>query len=206
MDNHLPNWNVLLIGGSSGTGKSSAAKAIAHQLGVECGQLDDFRLVLEDITTPAQQPALHLLNNAQLADTLSSEDMCQKLVAVAQVMSKAIESVIAHHVATEQAFILEGDGLLPGLATQKRYSNLDVRPKQVRFVLLYEPNETAILDNMKGRKRGIDQRPEALQRKQARAAWLYGEWLRSEALRYKVPIIEPVPWQTLNERIIDAIT
>src|SRR5258708_29724497 len=135
MDNHqLPNWNVLLIGGSSGTGKTSAAKAIAHQLGVECAQLDDFRLVLEDITTPSQQPVLHFLNNAQLADSLSSEDMCLKLVDVAKVMSKAIESAIAHHVATEQALVLEGDGLLPSLATQKQYSNLDVLPQQVRFV------------------------------------------------------------------------
>ena len=92
------------------------------------------------------------------------------------------------------------------MATQKQYGNLDVQPQQVRFVLLYGPNEAAILGNMKGRKRGIGQRPEALQRKQARAAWLYGEWLRSEALRHNVPIIEPTPWQTLNERIIAAIT
>src|SRR5437016_3707429 len=99
MNNRLPNWNVLLIGGSSGTGKTSAAKAIAHQLGIECAQLDDFRLVLETTTTPTQQPALHFLNDPQIADNLSPEDMCRKLVDVAQVMSKAIEIVIAHHVA-----------------------------------------------------------------------------------------------------------
>src|SRR5215471_7063645 len=100
MENHRPTWCVLLIGGSSGTGKTTAAKAIAQRLSVECVQLDDFRLVLEAVTTPSQQPALHILNNAQLADNLSSEEMCQKLIDVAQVMSKAIESVIAHHVAT----------------------------------------------------------------------------------------------------------
>ncbi len=196
----------MLIGGSSGTGKTCAAKAIAHQLGVECAQLDDFRLVLEAVTTPSQQPALHFLNDTQLADNLSPKDMCQRLVDVAQVMSKAIEVAIAHHIATEQPFILEGDGLLPSLATQQHYGNLDVQPQQVRFVLLYEPNEAAILRNMKGRMRGIDHKPEEQQRKQARAAWLYGEWLRSEALRHSVSIIEPTPWQTLNERIMGAIS
>lgn len=206
MDKHRPTWNVLLIGGSSGTGKTSAAKAIAHRFGVECAQLDDFRLVLEAMITPSQQPELHILNNAQLEDDRSPQDMCQKLVDVAGVMSKAIESAIAHHVATEQALIIEGDGLLPGLATQKHFHNLAVQPQQVRFVLLYEPDETAILANMKGRKRGIDQRSEALQRKQARAGWLYGEWLRREALRHSVPIVESAPWQTLTERIIGAIT
>ena len=194
------------MGGSSGTSKTSAAKAIAHRFGMECAQLDDFRLVLEAMTTPSQQPALHILNDPQLGDNLSAEDMCQKLVDVAEVMSKAIESAIAHHVATEQALAIEGDGLLPGLAIQKHFHNLDVQPRQVRFVLLYEPDETAILANMKGRKRGIDQRPEAFQRKQARAAWLYGEWLKGEALRHGVPIVEPAPWQTLTDRIIGAIT
>jgi 2-phosphoglycerate kinase len=206
MDNQLPNWNVLLIGGGSGTGKTTAAKAVAHELGVACAQLDDFRLVLEAVTTPSQQPVLHLLSNAQAADILCAEEMCGKLVDVAQVMSKAIEPAIAHHVATEHAFILEGDGLLPALATQRQYSNLEVQPRQVRFVLLYESDEAAILGNMKGRKRGIDRRPEALQHKQARAAWLYGEWLRSEALRHDVPIIESAPWQTLTERIIATVT
>jgi 2-phosphoglycerate kinase len=206
MGNQLPNWNVLLIGGSSGTGKTLAAKAIAHQLGVACAQLDDFRLVLEAITTPSQQPALHVLNSAQTADNLRAEEMCERLVDVAHVMSKAIEPAIAHHVATEQAFILEGDGLLPGLATQRHNSNLDVQPRQVRFVLLYEPSEAAIFSNMTGRKRGIDRQPEAIQQKQARAAWLYGEWLRGEALRHNVAIVESAPWQTVTERIIAAAT
>jgi 2-phosphoglycerate kinase len=49
MDNQLPNWNVLLIGGGSGTGKTTSAKAVAHQLGVACAQLDHFRLVLEAV-------------------------------------------------------------------------------------------------------------------------------------------------------------
>src|SRR5262249_184653 len=128
------------------------------------------------------------------------------LVDVAQEMSKAIESAIAHHVATEQALIIEGDGLLPALATQKHFYNLDVQPQQVRFVLLYEANEPAILAHMKGPKRGIDQRPETLQRNQARAAWIYGEWIKRDALHHKVSIIESAPWQTLTELIIVAIT
>src|SRR5262249_6188260 len=113
MDNSLLIWNVLLIGGSSGTGKTSAAKAIAHQLHVDCAQLDVYRLVLEAMTTPSQQPVLHVLNDTQLADKLSAEEICQKLIEVGEVMSKAIESAIAHHLATQQPLIIEGDGLLP---------------------------------------------------------------------------------------------
>jgi 2-phosphoglycerate kinase len=206
MGDHLTNWRVLLIGGSSGTGKTSAAKMIARHWGIEYAQVDDFRLVLEALTTPDQQPSLHLLNDSSLADNLSPEEMSQKLIAVAQVMSKAMEPVIAHHVATEQPLILEGDGLQPSLGTQQHYFNLDVEPHQVRFVLLHEPNEAAILTNMKGRKRGIDQRPEAFQRRQARAAWLYGAWLRSEALSHQVAIIEPTPWESLHQRIAAAIS
>jgi 2-phosphoglycerate kinase len=137
-------------------------------------------------------------------EQLSPEDLCEKLIDVAQVMSRAIEIVIAHHVVTERPLILEGDGLIPRLATQQHFVNLDVQPQMVRFVLLYEPDEAVILARIKGRKRGIDQRPEAFQRKQARTTWLYGQWLRGEALRYKVPIIASASWQNLSERILTA--
>ena len=208
MNIDAPAWKVLLIGGSSGTGKTTAATAIAKQLGTECAQLDDFRLVLEQITAAAQQPALHFLEdpiNAPIVEQLSPEMLCEKLVDVALVMSKAIEIVIAHHVATERPLILEGDGLLPHLATQQHFVNLDVPPRMVRFVLLYEPDESAVLANLKSRKRGLAQQPEAFQQRRARTAWLYGQWLHTEALRHNIPSIVPTPWQNLPARILAAV-
>lgn len=199
------NWNILLIAGSSGTGKTRTAKALAYQLGIECAQLDDFRLLAENISSPSQQPALHVLNDAQLADQLSPEMMCEKLIDVACVMSRAIEPVIAHHIATQQPLIIEGDGLLPDLGIQQHYFNLYVLPKQVRLVLLHETDEQTILRNILGRKRGIDHRPQEMQRKQARAAWLFGEWLRQKAMHHNLPIIKPTPWQTLIDRVLQSL-
>jgi 2-phosphoglycerate kinase len=200
-----PVWKVLLIGGSSATGKSTAATAIAQRMGIECIHLDDFRLMLEQMTTPDQQPTLHFLlqpQNATIVDQLTAEDLRNNLIGVARVMSKAIQIVIANHIAIDCPVVIEGDGLLPSLATQRHFVNLIIQPQQVRFVLLYEGDEAIIFQNMTERKRGFDERPEALQRKQARAAWLYGEWLRQEASRHIIPVIEPRPWTTLTERIL----
>jgi 2-phosphoglycerate kinase len=200
-----PVWKVLLIGGGSATGKSTAATAIAQRMGIECLHLDDFRLMLEQMTTPDQQPVLHFLlqpQNVTMVDRLTAEDLRDNLIGVARVMSKAIEIVIANHVAIDCPVIIEGDGLVPSLATQRHFVNLIIQPQEVRFVLLYEADEAVIFQNMKERKRGFDERPEALQRKQARAAWLYGEWLRQETSRESIPVVEPRPWKTLLERIL----
>ena len=94
-------WKVLLIGGSSATGKSTAATAIAQRMGIECIHLDDLRLMLEQMTTPDQQPVLHFLlqpQNATIVDQLTAQDLRDNLIGVARVMSKAIQIVIANHV------------------------------------------------------------------------------------------------------------
>ncbi len=54
-------WKVLLIGGHSGAGKTVVARDLAHQYGVGLAEVDDFRLALQRMTAPAQQPTLHAL-------------------------------------------------------------------------------------------------------------------------------------------------
>ena len=52
----LPTWSVLLVGGSSATGKTTATRALAHHYGVSVLQTDDVRMALQQMTTPAQHP------------------------------------------------------------------------------------------------------------------------------------------------------
>jgi 2-phosphoglycerate kinase len=198
-----PDWTVLLLGGSSGVGKTVVARQVGHRLGVPWVQVDDLRLALQRVTTPAQQPALHFFLHTEAAWRLPPATLCEHLIAVGEVVSQAIEIVIAHHVATALPLVLEGDGILPALAAQRTVASLDVGD-QVRAVFLVEPDEVVLLDTMHGRGRGYDDKPTEEQRTQARMNWLYGQWLQREALRHGLPLLAARPWSTLAERIIAA--
>ena len=52
-------WQVLLIGGASGAGKTSVSYRLANHFNVGITEVDDFQVILERMTTPAQQPELH---------------------------------------------------------------------------------------------------------------------------------------------------
>ena len=70
-------WHVLLVGGASGVGKTSVSYRLAQHFGAGLTDTDDFRDVLERMTTPEQQPALHfwrLLGDAALGEALRMDD------------------------------------------------------------------------------------------------------------------------------------
>ena len=53
------SWQVLLIGGASGSGKTSVSYRLANHFNVGITEIDDFQVILERMTTPEQQPELH---------------------------------------------------------------------------------------------------------------------------------------------------
>jgi 2-phosphoglycerate kinase len=206
--NHVisqPDWKVLLIGGSSGVSKTLAAMEVARRYSVACSLVDDFRLVLQRMTTPAQEPVLHFFTGTEDVWKRSPEELCERLIEVGKLMSSCLEIVIAHHVATGLPLVLEGDGIVPSLAAQHSFSGLDVGPGQVHSVFLHEHDEEVIAANMRGRGRGFQHNTKAEQQTQARMSYLYGEWLRQQALTLNQPVVESRPWDTLVERMIEAI-
>lgn len=201
-DARLP-WTVLLIGGSSGTGKTTLARAIGRQVGAAWAQADDFRLVLQRLTTPTRQPALHAFLSGDVW-LRSPEELRDRLIGVGEVVSHALEIVVANHVATDAPLVLEGDGILPSFAAGRSFAGLDVGDR-VRAVFLVEADEGAVLDAMLARGRGIDVLSEHERRTQARASWLYGRWLRHEAEGRGLPVIEARPHDSLADRVLEAI-
>ena len=49
----------VLIGGASGSGKTSVSYRLANHFNVGITEIDDFQVILERMTTPEQQPELH---------------------------------------------------------------------------------------------------------------------------------------------------
>jgi 2-phosphoglycerate kinase len=198
---------VLLIGGNSGAGKSVISRRLAKRFGVGLAEVDDFRLVLQRMTTPEQQPDLHrILALLDLtAPSLSPASVaCEALIAVARTVSHALEIVIANHVATEAPAILEGDGIAPALAAQRVFAGREVGCA-VRAVFLVEEDRAQLLRNALAKGRGFEELPFGYRERSIELSWRYGQWLREECMRHHVPLIAPRPWATLDERIVCAI-
>jgi 2-phosphoglycerate kinase len=199
------NWSVLLIGGQSGAGKSVAAAAIGREGGIPWLQVDDFRLALQrsQVTLPRDTAALYFFDETPAVWRLPPERLCDALIAIGEAMAPALEIVTGNHVAIDAPVVIEGDGILPAFFTRQAVRQL-VAAGQVRGVFLVEPDESALLANMLARGRGLDGRDEAGLRVEARAKWLYGQWLAAEARRRGLPVLAPRPWATLVERILAA--
>jgi hypothetical protein len=206
------DWRVLLIGGSSGAGKTVVVQELARRFGISVLLVDDVRLAIQQVTTPAQLPDLHIFVSDQQAAQRTPELMRDGLVAVGRAIAPALKIVVAHHVVVAGAgpLIIEGDGILPELASQRRYQELKhfwglQTGREVRAVFLFEPDEEAIFQNMHMRDRGFQDLAPDEQRTIARASWLFGQWLRQEALAHELPTVPARPWETLTERVLAAI-
>jgi 2-phosphoglycerate kinase len=201
------DWRVLLIGGQSGAGKSVAAAAIGRECGIPWLQVDDFRLALQrsQVTLPRDTAALYFFEETPDVWRLPPERLRDALIAIGEVMSPAIEVIVENHIDQTAPAVIEGDAILPSLffrpSVQERATS-----GGVRTIFLVEPDESALLANMLARGRGFSARNEADLRVEARAKWLYGQWLAAEARRLDLPMLAPRPWTTLVERILAAVS
>jgi 2-phosphoglycerate kinase len=192
-------WQVLLIGGASGTGKTAVSYRIAQYFGVGLTEIDDFQVLLEQMTTPEQQPALHFWRTHPAPQQLSADEIMQQGLTVGQVMAPGLEAVIANHLESQTPVVLEGDFLHPALAAQTQFGGL-ANEGRVRAIFLHEEDEAPLLTNF-----ALREPASGAQTTRARVSWLYGQWLSREAGRYGLPVIAARPWDTVFERIIAAL-
>lgn len=199
----MPTWQVLLIGGSSGTGKTVLAHRLARRFGVALTQVDDVRLAMQRVTTPPQQPDLHFFLSTPGVWQRPADELRDHLIEVGRAVSRTLEVVIAHHLATPYRLILEGDGIVPQLAAQSNIGGYDAA--RVRSLFLSEPTEAGLLANMQERGRGLEAHETAEQVQQARMNWLYGQWLAEQARHLGLPVLSTQPRDTIVQRVVDTL-
>jgi 2-phosphoglycerate kinase len=189
------NERVLLIGGSSGSGKTSVAKQLGLRLGTSWLHVDDIRLAFERsrVTLPERTEALYFFEETPNIWEMPPERLCDGLIGVGQVLSPALEVIIENHVDTVAPVVIEGDAILPSLLSRPSVRDR-VSQGHVRAVFLVETQENVLLANIVARGRGMGGRPETELQTEARAKWFYGQWLADEAQRYCLPVLEPRPY------------
>jgi 2-phosphoglycerate kinase len=192
-------WQVLLLGGPSGVGKTAVSYQLAQSFGVGITEVDDFQALLERMTTPDQQPAIHFWRTHPTLDQLTTTDIIQHLLEHSEAMSFGLEAVIANHLATSTPVVLEGDFILPALAAHQSFSG-QANVGRVRGAFLHEPDEQQFVANYLSREPGSGP-----QIKRAHVSWRHGLWLKQEAERYGLPVVLARPWHTVLERLIAAL-
>lgn len=190
-------WDVLLIGGASGVGKTSVSYRVARHFGIGITEVDDFHLILELMTTPEQYPVIHLFRTDPEAFFRMSEDeKLEHAIAYSTVMARPLEHVIANHLDFGPPLVLEGDFILPKLAARPSFNSIAAGGR-VRVVIIHE-DEQQIATNFHARE-GEPQPG------RAHTTWRYSEWLRQEAARLGLPAVPARPWETVLERVLDAL-
>jgi 2-phosphoglycerate kinase len=191
-------WTVLLLGGASGVGKSQISRPLARHFGADMTAVDDIYLALERMTSPERYPEVHRwrLDPASVV-AFDDDEMLQHTLGVAAFVSDALQPVIAEHLESSDAIVLDGDFLLPSLAASETFD--DVRADgRVRGLFLLEDEDQL--------GRNFREREGEEQARRARASWRYGEHLREECARLGIPAIEARPWHSVLERAIDAVS
>jgi 2-phosphoglycerate kinase len=193
------DWQILLIGGASGVGKTKLSYQLARHYGVNLIEQDDFQTFFEKVITPEQQPLLHFWRtNWDEFLSWSDEQHLEHFIRVSrEVFQPGFEAVIANRLEAKSLAILEGDFILPDLAAKTRFAE-EANEGRVKALFLYEEDETQIAANYLARE-GEEQPL------RAHWSWLANQWLRSECERLGVPAIPARPWETVLERAISSL-
>ncbi len=125
------------------------------------------------------------------------------LIAVGEILSAPLEVVIENHVDQGIPIVIEGDGILPSLLSRTPVAE---RMGMVRAAFIVEPDKSEVLENVLVRGRYDEGITQDELRNEARAKWMYGQWLAREAALYDLPVIQPRPWGTLAQRLLELLT
>ncbi len=191
-------WIVCLLGGPSGTGKTKVSYRLAAHFGVGVTEVDDLHTVAEHMTTSDQQPILHYWKTHPEAATLPPEGIFELHRAVSDVLTPPLVAIVANHIETNTPMLLEGDYIVPTLI-QRCITQFG--REHVTSAFLVEEDEEQLLQNFASRE------PEmGMQTMRARVSQCHARWLKDEAGRLGIPVVEARPWETVFDRLCHVIS
>jgi hypothetical protein len=135
---------------------------------------------------------LHVWDSQPDVDKWTAERIVRHTVAVAEEIRRGFLAVIADHIAFAAPVLMEGDYLLPDLASGFGDA--------VRAVVISEPDEDRIVANYLSREPGTGE-----QRFRARVSTHFDAELSTRATRVGVPVVPAWPWSNGVDRVDEAL-
>ncbi len=186
------NWTVLLIGGASGTGKSSIAYEIGRYYGVNVLEVDDIHLSVETVTTKESFPAVHYWNTGVNWEDVGVNENVNWLIDVSKELVPVLKELVNRHICDKLPIIIEGDFLYPEFTAS-------INHPEVKSIFINEPDINQILQNYLAREGGD------LQHYRAEISIAYGKWITDICNRNHFKLINARPWNTVLERVLKSI-
>jgi 2-phosphoglycerate kinase len=191
MINTERNWDILLIGGASGTGKTSVSCPLARFYNIDLVRVDDFQVLLKAMTTPDGLPSIHYWRTHPDWQSEGVDATVSQLIDVGRAMIPGLEAVIEDHIVENIPMILEGDFILPELCASMTHP-------RVKSIFIIEPSKEQILQNYLDREGSF-------QEYRAAVSYSYSNWLQDSCSNLGIPVVTSRPWHDLLERVIASI-
>ena len=186
------SWDILIIGGSSGSGKSTIAYELGHFYELNVVKVDDIKQGIKALTTLETLPMLHHWSTGADWREIGVLGNVEWLIHVSEEISPALYAVIQYiHIDDAEPCILEGDFIHPAFGAS--FDN-----ERVKSVFIQEPDVDQIEAN-------IFKREGTHQAYRAEISCAHGNWLAKTCLTYGVPVVAPRLWDTLLKRVIDVL-
>ena len=191
MLNEKRNWDVLIISGASGSGKTCISLPLARHYGIDIVRVDNFQVLLKALTTHEILPDLHFEVTHPNNRKYGAEESLNLLISIARSLIPGLVAVVNDHIVENIPMILEGDFIHPEFMAS--FDN-----PRVKSFLVHEPSREQILQNYFARE-GENQPY------RADGSYTYGNWLKENCIQLGIPVIESRPWDTLMERAIKKL-
>lgn len=192
--NHSGRPLILLVGGTTGSGKSSVATELAHRLGIVRTQSTDMlREVMRMLIPEGLLPVLHRSSfeawkalPAKVRDATDPDELlAEGYQRQAELLAVPCEAVIGRAIRERVSLILEGVHVHPGM--RERISN-DSDAVVVPIMLCVLKQEELRM-RLSGRRREAPERGDKAQLKHFDNVWRLQAYLLSEADRVGTPIL-----------------
>lgn len=183
---------VLLIGGPSGTGKSSIAYELSRFYDASVLEADDIYLSVKAVTDSSCLPAIHRWDGGEDWQAAGIQSNVSWLIDVGREMIPALKALVQRHIEDKVPVIIEGDFISPDLVAL-----LDLPLARAVFL---QDDIPQIVENYMAREGGEPQRF------RAEVSAAYGRWIEGVCSLTGCPVIAARPWETALTRVLDALS
>ncbi len=185
--------SVILIGGSSNVGKTTAARSVAAALGATYISIDDWIPPGISGSSPFHDDRIWSSDPDELVTALRAHTGA---------LAPTVRERVEHARARRETVVIEGEGIEPRFATR-------LGGDDVHAVFVVEGSVERIRATLQQRDspggRHYCELPSAAQHAIARMNVDYGRWIRAEAEALQLAWVSSQPWSTLVTRIL-AVT